>query len=550
MSTLSDVIIRPLQMEDVSPGVDPNDPAVWNDYTTNSSQLSTAGVRVSQYKSFTLPAYFSCIRNISEDLAKLPLNIYQSRDGRKELRKDFKVYRLFNKRPNSEMTAFNFRQTMLQYALGWGNGVAEIVLDGRGLPDQLIPIEPWRVEIKREGGEVIYKIHPPMDEIESVGEPPVTLRSDQVLHFRGLGNGVSGYSMIQFQAEQLGVSIQAQKFASTFFSQGVLAGHVAKAKKVLGEKARNNLVNGIKKFREAKHWHKTLLLEDGVELDTINIPLRDAQFLELNEFNVEDICRWFRMPLHLVQVTDKSTENTPELAFIDYVRYTLSSWATNLEQEIEYKALPPVTNFSVSHDFKGLLKGDQKTRAEYYHKLFMIGSITPDEIRESEGYNRFDGDHGEKSYVQAQMRPLEDIAEGTPDPVAIPAPVLPSSDRSDQSDRRDSDMAAKLIELGLVIDQLCQSLQNKETIVVSNWSKNKRGKIKTVETFYRDFESDIILQLARITALFCDNGAEFLSGLARGYCLDCMAMVKSYKIPSIKLADRYTRELLEFTGGS
>jgi phage portal protein BeeE len=42
-----------------------------------SARKTTSGERVSPETAMTLSAYFACMRNVSEDLAKLPLIIYR-----------------------------------------------------------------------------------------------------------------------------------------------------------------------------------------------------------------------------------------------------------------------------------------------------------------------------------------------------------------------------------------------------------------------------------------------------------------------------------------
>ena len=53
------------------------------------------------------------------------------------------------------------------------------------------------------------------------------------------------------------------------------------------------------------------------------------------------------------------------------------------------------------HNVNALLRGDSKSRAEYYRLLFNIGSITPNEIRAKENMNDIEG--GDNAYVPMNM---------------------------------------------------------------------------------------------------------------------------------------------------
>ena len=71
-------------------------------------------------------------------------------------------------------------------------------------------------------------------------------------------------------------------------------------------------------------------------------------------------------------------------------------------------------NFS-KFDMNSLLRGDQKTRAEFYNKMFNLGAYSPNEIRTAEDMNPYDG--GDKHYVMLNMgdatKKLEEQPRGT-----------------------------------------------------------------------------------------------------------------------------------------
>ena len=50
-------------------------------------------------------------------------------------------------------------------------------------------------------------------------------------------------------------------------------------------------------------------LKRVMEYKQIGISPQDSQFLETRKFQVEDIARIYRVPLHLIQNLDKATNN-------------------------------------------------------------------------------------------------------------------------------------------------------------------------------------------------------------------------------------------------
>jgi phage portal protein BeeE len=95
------------------------------------SAQSVAGETVNHQTASTVSAYYAAIRNVSEDIGKIPSPIYDiDEDGNKKLARDNPAFNLLNLAPNPMMTAMTFKELLNSWAQGWGNGFAEIERDG------------------------------------------------------------------------------------------------------------------------------------------------------------------------------------------------------------------------------------------------------------------------------------------------------------------------------------------------------------------------------------------------------------------------------------
>ena len=75
-----------------------------------------------------MTAVYSCVRILSEAIAGLPLLLYRyTEDGGKEKVVDHPLYFLIHDEPNTEMTSFVFRETMMTHLLLWGNCYAQVI---------------------------------------------------------------------------------------------------------------------------------------------------------------------------------------------------------------------------------------------------------------------------------------------------------------------------------------------------------------------------------------------------------------------------------------
>src|SRR5688572_21967379 len=84
-----------------------------------------SGVSVTAERAMRHGAVFSCVRVISEDIAKLPIILYRRLDnGGKERAADHWAYRLVHEKPNSWKTPYEFKEWMQNCLEYRGNAYA------------------------------------------------------------------------------------------------------------------------------------------------------------------------------------------------------------------------------------------------------------------------------------------------------------------------------------------------------------------------------------------------------------------------------------------
>lgn len=412
---------------------------------------TTSGESVTPQSALQLAVYFACLRNISEDVGKLPFVLYElDKTGKTKTRaRDHVVYRLIHTAPNPNMGALNFRETMTHYAAGWGRGIAEIVRSGSGAPEALYPIHPGRTSLIRNAqGEMLVKVQSSFTLNGNIATETRYLAPQNYFHLRPLStDGEVGYSVAGLARESIGLGLAAQKFGASFFGNGATPGGVLKHKGILDDKAYERLRKSWENTHGgAGNSNKPAILEEGMEWEKISIPPEDAQFIETQQFNVEDICRWFRMPPHKVQHLLRSTFSNIEAQNIEYVTDTLLSWCVRWEQEANTKLLLPSeeNRFTCEHIVEGLLRGDSASRAAFYKAMFEMGAYSPNDIRERENLNPIKG--GDKYFVQLNLTTLENA--GQPKPVESKITVAPpAKEESPQPTNRLGEALALAVEL-------------------------------------------------------------------------------------------------------
>ena len=144
----------------------------------------------------------------------------------------------------------------------------------------------------------------------------------------------------------------------------------------------------------------------------ISLPPEDSQFLATREFGVEEICRIFRVPPHLVQDLKRSTFNNIENQGISYVQYTLMPWLERFEQAIIKDLLvgDEQDEYFPKFNVDGLLRGDYKSRMEGYAIGRNNGWMSANDIRELENLDPLpEGEGGDDYIVNGTFIKLKDV---------------------------------------------------------------------------------------------------------------------------------------------
>ena len=365
--------------------------------------MTNSGERVDEKSALQIATVYACVRLLAETIASLPLHLYrftEKGDG-KERATDHPLYKILYRQANPEMTSFSFREAMMMHLLLWGNAYAQIVRDGKNGILGLYPLLPENVEIDRaENGDLFYTYHAYTDEVPGEHNKDIIFQRDEILHIPGLGfNGLVGFSPIAMMKNALGTTLAVEKYGSSFFRNGAQPAGVLEHPGVLKDpqKIRDNWMNA---YGGANNAHKVAVLEEGMAYKPISLPPEDSQFLSTREFGVEEICRIFRVPPHMVQDLKRATFNNIEHQSIDFVMHTIMPWLVRIEQAIIKDVLieEEQDTYFPKFNVDGLMRGDYKSRMDGYAVGFSNGFLSPNDIRRLENMDLIPAEEGGDDY--------------------------------------------------------------------------------------------------------------------------------------------------------
>lgn len=357
-----------------------------------------------------LSAVYACVKVIAESIASLPLHLMREDKGIKSKARDHPLYGVLHDMANPETTSFNFREAMLASLLLRGNAYA-LIERQRGHVTALWFVKPQYMDVRRdaETRELVYIY---TDELtgKQTEYPP-----SRVFHIAGFSlDGIKGISPIAQARSTIGLGLATEEYGAKFFSNGARPGGVLEHPGVVKDPERLRASwNAV--YQGSRNSHKVAVLEEGMKYHTIGIAPEEAQFLETRKFQLNEICRIFRVPPHMIADLDRATFSNIEHQSINFVQYTLRPWIVRYEQTVYKSLLNKGERFLYYARFnvEGLLRGDYLTRTQGYAIGRQNGWLSANDIRELEDMNPIES--GDVYLVNGNMvQPDEDKSTAAP----------------------------------------------------------------------------------------------------------------------------------------
>ncbi len=374
---------------------------------------SSSGKRVNEQTAMQMTAVYACVRVISEAMASLPLHLYRYNDsGGKEKAVDHPLYFLLHDEPNPEMTSFVFRETMLTSLLLWGNSYSQVIRNGKGEVVAIYPLMPNRMNVDRDSnGQLYYEYMVNDTDAPTMKRTIVRLSPEDVLHVPAMSyDGLVGYSPIAMAKNAIGLALATEEYGSKFFQNGASPSGVLEHPGVLKDPSKIR-ESWTQTFGGSVNSGKVAVLEEGMHYSPISIPPEQAQFLETRKFQIEEIARIFRVPLHMIASMEHSTFSNIEQQSLEFVKYTLDPWVSRLESSINRRLLTADEKgkYFVKFNLDGLLRGDYQSRMQGYAVARQNGWMSANDIRELENMDRISEEQGGDLYlINGNMTKLED----------------------------------------------------------------------------------------------------------------------------------------------
>ena len=355
----------------------------FNNYVSPLSQLygqtsmtSAAGERIDEWTALGVSVVIGAVSLLADSVASMPLRAYAiDKTGQRIMRPLPDVIA----DPDPESNTFELVHQMMASMALHGNAYVKIDRDRSGTMIGLVPLHPYQMQVLPTGDQTGRRyLHLGND-----------IAREDMIHVRWFTppQSLVGVSPLNQTRNLVGLAIAMDRHLAQFYGEGgTPSGVLETSQKLNLEQAR--VIQATWEATHRRH-RKPAVLSDGLTFKPITTSAADAQMIQSREQIVRDIARIFRVPSHLIgAMGDNQTYTNVEQASLNFLTHTIAPWIRRIEIALS-KVLDP--GVDVAFDTSTLLRVDALTRAQVNKINVQMGARTPNEVRQIEGMEPYDG---------------------------------------------------------------------------------------------------------------------------------------------------------------
>ena len=356
--------------------------------TLNSPSFLESMGLTKRRKTTSEVTYFTCLKMLSETLAKMPIKYYQKTDKGIMEAEQTETSKLLTKRPNPFMTPTVFWNTVEMNRNHYGNAYVYMrkkfvrkkyggevrVLDLWVMQSNCVTIVVDDAGIFAGVGRLWYVYTDPTSGRRYVFD------TSEVMHFKTSFSfdGVTGLPVQQILRDTISGASASQSYMNSLYESGLTAKATLEYTGELNETAKTALIKSFEEFGSgAKNTGKIIPVPLGMKLTPLDIKLSDSQFFELKKYTALQIAAAFGVKPNQINDYSKSSYANSELQQLSFYVDTELFVIKQYEEEINYKMMTEEEQddgFYYKFNEKVLFRTDSKTQMSYL-KEGVAGSI-------------------------------------------------------------------------------------------------------------------------------------------------------------------------------
>jgi HK97 family phage portal protein len=355
----------------------------FNNYVAPLSQLygqtnitSSAGERIDEWSAFGVSAVISAVSLLADSVASMPLRTFKIVDGNRQAIELPAII----KQPDIDSNEYELVHQIVASMALHGNAYIHLDRDRSGNIIGLVPLHTYQMQVLPTGDQIGRKYLHLGNEIPA----------EDMIHLRWFTppQSLVGVSPLIQSRNLIGIAMAMDRHLGQFYAEGATPSSVLETdQKLTNEQAR--ILKNTWSDTHRRH-RKPAVLSDGLKWRPITTSAADQQMIETREQLIRDIARIFRIPAHLILASggDTQTYQNVEQASLNFLTHTITPWLRRVEIGLS-RVLPAGTD--IAFDTSSLLRTDAITRAKVNMLNVQMGARTPNEVRQIEGLEPYEG---------------------------------------------------------------------------------------------------------------------------------------------------------------
>jgi HK97 family phage portal protein len=374
-----------------------------------------SGVSVTPENSKNVATAYRCGNILSDDIAKLPLQVYVSRKSGEIQRQQPDGFRrnlawLLERQPNRWWSPFVFKKILAQWMIYYGNAY---VWAPPIYPRELFILPSNRTyPVFDQNGELWYattfNYNNRQEYLPAVEVAQFKLNPDET--------GFVGRGVIQYARETLGRQLSAYGSQNSLFKHGLSAAGILWLAGESSPEMRTKVRNMYDEVMSGEdNSGRIAILDKKVsKFEPVTMNPRDVQFLQLMQDNDVAVMNFFGMPAYKLN-TGKQSYQSNEQNNLDYLATSLDPYLVQIEQEggLKWLTTEELGYTYLLFERSALFRTDAKSRGEYLNGAIMNGRLTPNEARQIEDRPASDLEGADMLYMNSGIQPIID-KQGVP----------------------------------------------------------------------------------------------------------------------------------------
>lgn len=325
---------------------------------------------------------FACVRVLAETISTLPFDIYTKDGNSRQRATTHPLNTLLSVAPNEYMNRVSFFEAIIASMALQGAAFLYPVRNRKGAIVRIDFLHPSNLSLQATAKERYY--------IYATEKSTIKLRFDEVVNIPYFTtDGINGITPIEKCRQSLELSDAAEFHAKQFFQNGAFPKGAIYFEQELSDEAYERIKKSWQEAYSKNNAFATAILEGGAKYQEISMKNTDAQFLELRNFQVNDIARMFRIPPHMIGSLEKATFSNIEQQSKEFAEFTIAPLCVKIETAMAHRLLKSDEwgKYYFKFNINAITRGDMKSRYEAYNLARNMGAFSVNDIRELEDMN-------------------------------------------------------------------------------------------------------------------------------------------------------------------